>query len=102
MVDGLTMDSSWNTTGTGTERASADLTGDSVWLRATADIQPGAPGTGGFSYSTDGITFTSLGPDFGMHNSWEFFMGYRFGIFHHATQALGGAVTVARFELATP
>jgi hypothetical protein len=29
-------------------------------------------------------------------------MGYRFGIFNYATQALGGAVTVERFDLTTP
>lgn len=102
MVDGLTMDDEWNTTGTGTERAGATLTGGRVWLRATADITPGAPRPGSFSYSTDGTTFTALGPEFTMGNDWHFFMGYRFAIFHHATQALGGAVTVERFELATP
>ena len=34
-----------------------------------------------------------LGPAFVLNNAWEFFMGYRFGIFNYATQALGGAVT---------
>ncbi len=29
-------------------------------------------------------------------------MGYRFGIFNYATQALGGAVTVRSFDLTTP
>jgi len=29
-------------------------------------------------------------------------MGYRFALFNHATQALGGAVTVRRFSLTTP
>jgi hypothetical protein len=32
----------------------------------------------------------------------QFFMGYRYGIFNYATKALGGAVTVERFELSTP
>ncbi len=40
--------------------------------------------------------------DFKMTNAWQFFMGYRFGVFNYATQALGGAVKVASFELATP
>ncbi|MGP3966743.1 glycoside hydrolase family 43 protein [Streptomyces sp. 6N223] len=102
MVDGLTMDGDWNTTGTGTERDAADFSGDKIWLRANADIRPGSPRPGRFSYSTDGTTFTALGPDFSMHNDWPFFMGYRYAIFNHATQALGGSVTVARFELATP
>ena len=29
-------------------------------------------------------------------------MGYRFAMFNYATQALGGAVTVRRFDLTTP
>ncbi len=100
MVNGLTMDSNWNTTGTGTEAASAAFSGTRVWLRATADIRPGSPRPGRFSYSTNGSSFTPLGPDFTMGNDWRFFMGYRYAIFNHATQALGGAVTVERFELA--
>ncbi|MGY1522716.1 glycoside hydrolase family 43 protein [Streptomyces sp. MN3] len=101
-VTGLTMDGNWNTTGTGTETASAPVSGGRVWLRANADIRPGAPRPGTFSYSTDGITFTRLGPAFSMGNDWRFFMGYRFALFNHATQALGGAVRVTRFEVSTP
>ncbi|MEU6684509.1 glycoside hydrolase 43 family protein [Streptomyces sp. NPDC046832] len=102
MVDGLTMDGSWNTTGTGRERASAVLPGSRVWLRASADIRPGAARPGTFSYSTDGTTFTRLGPAFSLGNDWRFFMGYRFALFNHATQALGGAVRIQRFDLSTP
>ncbi|MFF8940466.1 glycoside hydrolase 43 family protein [Streptomyces paradoxus] len=102
MVDGLTMDGSWNTTGTGRELASAALPGSRLWLRASADIRPGAARPGTFSYSTDGTTFTRLGPAVSLGNDWRFFMGYRFALFNHATQALGGAVRVQRFELSTP
>ncbi|MDG4774502.1 family 43 glycosylhydrolase [Solwaraspora sp. WMMD792] len=102
MTNGLTMDSNWNTTGTGTEVASAPVSGGRVWLRANADIRPGAGRQARFSYSTDGVNFTSFGPAFTLNNEWQFFMGYRFGIFNYATQALGGAVTVRRFELTTP
>jgi beta-xylosidase len=102
MVNGLTMDSNWNTTGTGTEVASAALTGNRIWLRANADIRPGSGRQARFSYSTDGVNFTSLGTGFTLKNEWQFFMGYRFGIFNHATQALGGSVVVQRFELTTP
>jgi beta-xylosidase len=102
MTNGLTMNSSWGTTGTGTEAASANISGGRIWLRVNADIRPGTGRQGRFSYSTDGVTFTSLGPAFTMNNAWQFFMGYRFGIFNHATQALGGAVTVRRFDLTTP
>ncbi|MFE6200320.1 glycoside hydrolase 43 family protein [Streptomyces sp. NPDC057838] len=103
MVDGLTMDGNWNTTGTGIERASAPLpAGGRIWLRAHADIRPGSARPGTFSYSTDGTTFTRLGPVFSLGNDWRFFMGYRFALFNHATQALGGAVRVTRFDLSTP
>jgi beta-xylosidase len=101
MVNGLTMDGNWNTTGTGTEVASATVTGSRVRLRASADIRPGAARPGTFSYSTDGNNFIRLGPSFSMGNDWRFFMGYRFAVFNHATQALGGAVRVLRFELST-
>ncbi len=103
MVDGLTMDGSWNTTGTGTVRASTSApSGGRLWLRVNADIRPGASRPGVFSYSTDGVTFTRLGPAFSMGNDWRFFMGHRFALFNHATQALGGSVHVTRFELSAP
>ncbi|MFF5965175.1 glycoside hydrolase 43 family protein [Streptomyces collinus] len=102
MVNGLTMDTNWNTTGTGTEVAGAGASGGRIWLRAAADIRPGASRPGVFSYSTDGTTFTRLGPAFSMGDSWRFFMGYRFALFNYATRALGGSVRVARFELSTP
>ncbi|MCQ8186745.1 glycoside hydrolase family 43 protein [Streptomyces rugosispiralis] len=102
MVSGLTMDGNWNTTGTGTELASAAAQGGRIWLRAIADIRPGAGRPGTFSYSTDGTNFIRLGPSFTMGNDWRFFMGYRYAIFNYAAQALGGSVKVTRFELATP
>jgi hypothetical protein len=76
MVNGLTMDGNWNTTGTGTEAASATLSGCRVWLRANADIRPGRGRPGAFSYSTDATTFTRLGPAFSLGNDWRFFMGH--------------------------
>ncbi|MFJ9036759.1 glycoside hydrolase 43 family protein [Streptomyces sp. NPDC102406] len=102
MVDALTMDANWNTTGTGTVRASANVPGTRVWLRAKADITPGAKRTATFSYSTDGTSFTSLGPAFTLNNAWQFFMGYRYALFNFTTGSLGGSVKVTRFEVATP
>lgn len=101
MFDGLTMDTNWNTSSTGTEQARADLPASSsrVWLRATADISPGPGRQTTFSYSTDGTTFTPLGPAFTMNERPHFFMGYRFAVFNHATKALGGKVRVERFDL---
>ncbi|WP_433088646.1 family 43 glycosylhydrolase [Dactylosporangium sp. CA-052675] len=97
MVNGLTMDGSWNTTGTGSVAASAAVTGGRIWLRATADIRPGSGRQARFSYSTDGVTFTALGPAFTLNNAWQFFMGYRYAVFNYATRSLGGAVTVRSF-----
>ncbi|MFI6706120.1 RICIN domain-containing protein [Nonomuraea sp. NPDC050478] len=102
MTNGLTMNSSWQTTGTGTEAASANISGGRLWLRVSADIRPGSGRQARFSYSTNGSDFVSLGPAFALNNAWQFFMGYRFGIFNYATQSLGGAVTVRRFDLTTP
>jgi len=103
MTNGLTMSTSgWTTTGTGSEQAGATVGGGQIWLRITADIRPGSGRTATFSYSTNGSTFTSLGPAFTLNNDWQFFMGYRFGVFNYATQALGGAVTVSQFALSTP
>jgi hypothetical protein len=34
-----------------------------------------------------------------MNNAWQFFMGYRYGIFNYSTLALGGSVKVERFEI---
>ncbi|WP_049575229.1 glycoside hydrolase 43 family protein [Streptomyces sp. SBT349] len=101
-VDGITMDGDWNTADTGAEVAGAAVSGGRIWLRVAADIRPGSGRQARFSYSTDGTTFTGLGPAFTLKNAWQFFMGYRYGIFNYATRALGGAVTVRRFELATP
>jgi beta-xylosidase len=102
MTNGLTMNSSWQTTGTGTEQAGANIPGGRIWLRVNADIRPGSGRQARFSYSTDGTNFVGLGPPFTLNNAWQFFMGYRFGIFNYATQSLGGAVTVRRFDLTTP
>lgn len=102
MTTGLTMDASWNTTGTGSEAAGTGVSGGRIWLRVSADIRPGSGRTATFSWSTNGSTFTTLGPAFTLNNAWQFFMGYRFGLFNYATQALGGAVTVKSFNLQTP
>ncbi|UQU67261.1 family 43 glycosylhydrolase [Couchioplanes caeruleus] len=103
MTNGLTMSTSgWTTTGTGTEQAGATVSGGRIWLRINADIRPGSGRTARFSYSTDGTTFTTLGPAFTLNNDWQFFMGYRFGIFNYATRSLGGAVTVNQFSVVTP
>ncbi|KIY70180.1 glycoside hydrolase family 43 protein [Cylindrobasidium torrendii FP15055 ss-10] len=99
-VDGLEQDSdnSWATINKGTQQAAADLSGDSVQLRLTADIAPNGTHLGQFAYSTNGEDFTQIGEST-MTTEWEYFMGYRFGIFNFATVALGGSVLVPSFDL---
>jgi beta-xylosidase len=98
VTTGMQMDSDWNTISTGEEIASVRFNGDQVWLRATADIEP-TVATGQFAYSFDGITFTDLGGALGMNSSWEFFMGYRYGIFNFATTEIDGSITVSQFVM---
>ncbi|WP_433364417.1 family 43 glycosylhydrolase [Actinoplanes sp. CA-142083] len=100
MTGGLTMSTSgWTTTGTGAEQAGAAVSGGKIWLRVSANIQPGSGRTATFSYSTNGSTFSPLGPAFTLSSDWQFFMGYRFGVFNYATSALGGSVTVNQFAV---
>jgi beta-xylosidase len=98
VTTGLQMGSDWNTISIGDEIASVGFSGDQVWLRATADIQP-TIATGQFAYSLDGVTFTDLGGDYNLNATWEFFMGYRYGIFNFATVELEGSITVSQFVL---
>ncbi|THV07596.1 Arabinanase/levansucrase/invertase [Dendrothele bispora CBS 962.96] len=106
MVNGVNLNATtgattgWLTVSEGSEIATAPFSGDQIWLRVTADIAP-APGgstSATFSYSTDGSVFTDLGNILDLNRNWEFFMGYRFGIFNFASVALGGSVTVKSFE----
>ena len=97
----LTMGRGWTTTSTGQDIATVPFSGKKLWLRTAADIRPGADRTATFAYSTDGKTFTPIGEPFTLNNRWQFFMGYRYGIFNYATSALGGEVKVASFTVAT-
>jgi beta-xylosidase len=99
MVNGLSMDDSWNTTSTGSERAEASVSGGTIWLRIHADVHPGAGREANFSYSTDGTNFEPFGEPLVLDNDWPYFMGYRYAIFNYATQALGGSVSIPWFEV---
>jgi beta-xylosidase len=103
MVNGLSMNqTTWATTSTGTQQASAAMSGTSVWLRVGGGFGAGASQQVTFFFSTDGKTFTPLGPAYTMGNSWQFYPGYRYAIFNFATTALGGSVVVKSFSLTTP
>ncbi|KAL2866111.1 glycosyl hydrolase [Aspergillus lucknowensis] len=98
-VDGITMDTNWETTSPGTVGASEGIQlNGTVWLRIVADIAPGGSNAATFHYSTDGSTFAQIGGSFTMSTDWHFFIGYRYGIFEFATQALGGSVKVVSFK----
>ncbi|RDW75479.1 glycoside hydrolase family 43 protein [Coleophoma cylindrospora] len=100
VLDDITMDESWNTATFGTEVARAGgLPCCQIWLRVYADIAPDGTHQGIFSYSVDGDDFVEIGGAFDMITNWTFFMGYRFGIFNHATISLGGSVFVEQFEI---
>jgi beta-xylosidase len=102
MRQNITMDRRWNTATKGDDIASAPLSSARIWLRVAADIHPGADRTAVFSYSTNGKTYIPLGQPFVLNNKWQFFMGYRYGIFNYAAKALGGAVKVSSFTMTTP
>ena len=101
MYSGLTMTSSWSTASTGTEAKSTAISGGKIWLRIYADIHVGSGKQGTFYYSEDGETFTAMG-SLTLNSAWNFFMGYRYGIFNFATKALGGSVTVSSFTMDAP
>ncbi len=108
----LTLDEKWNTKNLGTETASLTINDQKnetdnennavkkIWLRIDADVRTTPEGgTANFYYSTDGKQFNALGNRFVMKREWNYFLGYRFGIFNYATQSLGGAVIVNSFEV---
>ncbi|KAH8795187.1 glycosyl hydrolase [Flagelloscypha sp. PMI_526] len=101
MVTDIAMDvnNSWATTSTGTTSESVSITSTTIYLKITVDINPGTGKLATFAYSTNGSTFTPIGGSFTLTTQWQFFMGYRFGIFNYATSALGGQVTVNSFTM---
>jgi hypothetical protein len=107
MVDNLSIDDDWKTNSTGSVIATGPaLTADTteLYLRIESDITPAFSNTtevrqSTFWYSTDCEEFTQLGPAYNMKNQWQFFSGYRFGVFNFATKALNGEITVKSFEL---
>lgn len=99
-VNSITMNSDWTTANTGVTPNSVSISAKKVWLRIQADIRPGGTKNAQFYWSTDGSSFTQIGGSFAMKTEWQFFMGYRYGIFNYATKALGGSVVVNSFTSA--
>lgn len=77
ITNDITMNADWSTASTGATVASENISKGTIYLRGTANITPGDGRTATFSYSTDGTTYTTLGPTFTLNSTWEFFMGYR-------------------------
>jgi beta-xylosidase len=103
MVNGINMNTSWQTTSTGTSAEDAPLSGGKVWLRAEANVRTDNGGArASFSYSTDGSEFKPLGSSLTMNKDWQYFLGYRFGLFNYATKSLGGSVKISEFALSSP
>jgi hypothetical protein len=61
------------------------------------DVRPNGAKSATFSYSTNGSSFTSFGSIFTLNSPWQYFTGYRYGIFNFATKALGGFIKVISF-----
>ncbi|KAI8293009.1 hypothetical protein K4K56_005572 [Colletotrichum sp. SAR 10_98] len=102
MVNNIMMvpDDGWHTVDKGEEIESAEISGGSVWLRLEVGVNSLYNEEGRFSYSTDGVTFQSLGePHQQVNNGILHFLGYRYGLFNYATLARGGAVTVKSFGI---
>jgi beta-xylosidase len=93
-------ESTWATTSTGTVVATAPITGRRVWFRVSLDARASGTKLAQFYYSTDGSSFTQLGPSAQLSSGWQIFVGYRFGIFNFATKALGGSALVSQFTSA--
>ncbi|BFZ56954.1 hypothetical protein PYCC9005_004004 [Savitreella phatthalungensis] len=92
---GITYDhSSYKVVSAGTDGASAAFSGQTVWLRAIADVAPSGSASGSYAYSTDGTSFQALGSSVSLTKYYYSFTGYRFCVGTHATKALGGQVTV--------
>ncbi|KAG7285988.1 hypothetical protein NEMBOFW57_008284 [Staphylotrichum longicolle] len=107
MVSGLALGANWATINKGSMQATGPaVTSSSLWLRVSADITPAFGQNpvrqATFSYSTDGASFTQLGPAYLLNNTWEYFTGYRYAAFNFATKSLGGQVTLKSFSMEFP
>ncbi|KAK4565780.1 hypothetical protein LTR86_003629 [Recurvomyces mirabilis] len=93
--------SGWSTSNAGSLATSTSATASgTIYLRCTANILPSGNHQAQFAYSTNGNTFTNIGSAQTMTTAWQFFMGYRYGMFNFATKSLGGSVVVNSFNMA--
>lgn len=98
MQEGLMQNSTdWSTVSTGTTVQTAAVEKGRIWLRSSMDSRGDGSKLVTFQYSIDGTTFVDLGDAYTMNTDWAIFMGYRWGIFNHATTELGGSVLLESF-----
>ena len=99
-VQGLEQDSSnnWATLSDGTTVGTAAISVGKAWFRISLDSRTAGTHLANFSYSLDGSTFNQLGGPFTLDTPFNYFMGYRYGIFNFATEALGGSIEVLPFD----
>lgn len=69
-----------------------------VFLKAECDFRDRAD-KARFFYSVDGSSWTAVGNELSMRYTIPHFMGYRFGLFHYATQTPGGHADFDFFRL---
>jgi len=98
-VQGATQDpnNNWATSNKGTVVASAAIDQRRVWLQVSMDARADGNKQAQFSYSLDGNNFVTLGGTYTLSDAWNYFMGYRYGIFNFAKKALGGSIKVVGF-----
>jgi len=79
------------------EEQSVPLTQSTVCLKVECDFRNRAD-KASFYYSLDGHKWTAIGRPLQMAYTLPHFMGYRFALFHYATQTAGGSVDFDYFR----
>ncbi|PON28989.1 hypothetical protein TGAM01_v202097 [Trichoderma gamsii] len=100
-VNGRPVALDWQCVSNGSIKSERSLASDRVWLRikvglraAHADGHENDARNATFEYSFDGTTFTQFGLVYLLTRSTMGYIGYRFGLFNFATEALGGQIRV--------
>ncbi|MBQ2555645.1 MAG: hypothetical protein II561_03740, partial [Thermoguttaceae bacterium] len=71
-----------------------------VYLKASCDFT-NQKDEASFFWSVDGQTWQAIGPKLKMIYSLPHFMGYRFGLFHYATESSGGVADFDYYHVST-
>jgi beta-xylosidase len=85
-------------TGTPAEVASVPLSQPTVHLKIGLDFRDRAD-QARFYYSLDGKQWEAIGDVLKMRYTIPHFMGYRFALFHYATEQTGGVVDFDSFRI---